>query len=303
MKLFNRITAALLFMGICAPSGSGYASTIVHREQSLYSNIVVKRVGSLTCMQFSIKRDLRNQSCIHNKRPKQMVFAYTKMSMTSLLLTPEPQRIAIIGLGGGTLPMAFADLLPNAAIDTVEIDPAVVELAGVYFGFSASDRIRVFTQDARVWTKRAQRRGERYDLVILDAFNGEYIPEHLMTREYLAETKGILSERGTLVANTFAISDLYDHESATYADVFGDIASFQVPESANRVIVYSRNKVDDDELMVRAEALRAALKPYDVPIKRYARQFAKQRRAKPDWDVTARILTDQYNPANLLQGR
>ncbi len=49
--------------------------------------------------------------------------------------------------------------------------------------------MRVFEQDARVWVKRAATAPKRYDLIMLDAFNGDYIPEHLMTREYLAETR------------------------------------------------------------------------------------------------------------------
>ena len=55
---------------------------------------------------------------------------------------------------------------------------------------------------------------------MLDAFDGEYIPEHLMTVEFL-EMRDLLSDDGVLVANTFASSKLYDYESATYAEAFG----------------------------------------------------------------------------------
>ena len=57
---------------------------------------------------------------------------------------------------------------------------------------------------------------------MLDAFDHEYIPEHLLTREFLQEIKGLLAERGVLAANTFASSRLYDFESATYYSVFGE---------------------------------------------------------------------------------
>ena len=42
--------------------------------------------------------------------------------------------------------------------------------------------MHVDVQDARVWTKRAMRKETRYDLIVLDAFNGDYIPEHLTFR-------------------------------------------------------------------------------------------------------------------------
>ena len=85
--------------------------------------------------------------------------------------------------------MALRDILPSAVIDTVEIDEAVVRVAKRFFDFAEDDQNRVYVQDARVFGKRAALRGEQYDLIILDAFDGEYIPEHLMTIEFLGEMR------------------------------------------------------------------------------------------------------------------
>ena len=65
------------------------------------------------------------------------------------------------------------------------------------------------------------REQQRYDLIMLDAFDHEYIPEHLLTQEFLQEVKSLLAPGGVLAANTFSSSRLYDHESTTYAAVFG----------------------------------------------------------------------------------
>ncbi len=55
-----------------------------------------------------------------------------------LLSTPEaPKRVLIVGLGGGTIPMALREILPQAQVDVVEIDPAVTKVARDYFGFRA----------------------------------------------------------------------------------------------------------------------------------------------------------------------
>src|SRR5262249_43038878 len=142
----------------------------------------------LRCLQFSVRKDRHNQSCRDSNDPKRLVFQYTQSMLAStLLLDPSPQNVLIVGLGGGTLPTALAELYPNAHIDVVEIDPAVTAIAQRYFDFAPGPNMRVFEQDARVWTKRAATRPLRYDLIMLDAFNGDYIPEHLMTREYLQE--------------------------------------------------------------------------------------------------------------------
>ena len=53
--------------------------------------------------------------------------------MASVLFVPEPKTILVIGLGGGTLPMAFHRLFNQTTIHAVEIDTAVVKVAKKYF--------------------------------------------------------------------------------------------------------------------------------------------------------------------------
>jgi spermidine synthase len=287
------VTAGLL-------SATSLEARVIHKERSMYSTIVVDQQGSIRCLQFSVRRDQRNQTCMDQRRPKQMVFDYTRMMMAALLLNPEPRRILVVGLGGGTLPMALDEILPETRIDAVEIDPAVVRVAREYFGFAPSPRVNVFDQDARVFVKRALQKGETYDLILLDAFTGEYIPEHLMTREFLDETRQLLSEGGVVAANTFAISELYDHESVTYQAVFDIFFNMKPNVSGNRVIL-----ARDGDLPSRAvlEQRAAELEPLLAPFGIDLAAMIDLMRTDRDWDVGARVLTDQYSPANLLQTR
>ncbi len=101
--------------------------------------------------------------------------------------------------------------------------------------------MKVELVDARVFAKRAGLKGKTYDFIILDAFTGDYIPEHLMTAEFLSETQALLSDDGVLVANTFSTSKLYDHESVTYQQVFGDYLNFKMANTGNRVIIASQS--------------------------------------------------------------
>ena len=112
-----------------------------------------------------------------------------------------------------------------------------MKAAREYFHFQENERVRVHVRDARVFVKRALQEGRRYDLVILDAYSGDYIPEHLMTAEFLDETRRLLAPTGAVAANTFATSQLYDHESVTYRHVFGDFFNLRVRTSNNRVIL------------------------------------------------------------------
>ena len=56
------------------------------------------------------------QSEMRLDAPDELVLAYTRMMMGFLLFNPQPQRIAMIGLGGGSLPKYCYHSLPQAAI-------------------------------------------------------------------------------------------------------------------------------------------------------------------------------------------
>ena len=286
---------ACLLAGIAAWPAE---ARVIHQERSLYQTILVEKNGSRVCLKFKVRRNQRSQSCIDQRRPQEMVFAYTRMMMAALLLNPSPRRVLVVGLGGGTLPTALARIYEQATIDAVEIDPAVVSVAERFFGFVASDRVRVHVQDARAFVKRAAGNGDAYDLVLLDAYNSDYIPEHLMTREFLLETREAMSGDGVLAANTFESSRLYDHESVTYRDVFGPFFNLRLPESSNRVIVASTKPLPGLlQLQRRAAALSEVLRTYGIDVQRYPKYML----SKVDWDTNVRVLTDQYSPANLLR--
>lgn len=289
-----------LILAFLLPIAQTADAKIIHRERSLYSTILVDERGSTICLQFSVRRDQRNQTCMDRDAPRKMVFPYAKMMMLSLLMVPDPERILVVGLGGGTLPVALTELYPEAEIDAIEIDPAVKMVAETYFGFRESDKLRVILQDARVFTKRALSRGDQYDLIMLDAFNGDYIPEHLLTREYLEETRGLLAENGVVAANTFAISRLYDHESTTYREVFGTFYNVRSRISANRIIIATNGELPGREALAeQGRILGPRLARYDIRVNDFLPGFSTQ----ADWDQTARILTDQYSPANILSNQ
>src|SRR5437773_12280006 len=101
---------------------------VLHRERSLYRNIFVYEEDGLRCMSFSRTTTAR-QSCVSLADPGKLVFNYARMMMAALYLNPAPQRILILGLGGGTLPTALQRLFPTAAIEAAAIDSGVVRVA------------------------------------------------------------------------------------------------------------------------------------------------------------------------------
>ncbi len=303
-RVVRHVAAALLLVALGLSAAAD--ARVIHKQRSLYQTILVTQDRELKCLKFSVRREQRNQTCVDDRNPKHMVFSYTRMMMAALLFNPQPQRILVVGLGGGTLPMALAELFPATHLDVVEIDPAVVEVASDYFAYKPGPKVATHVIDARVFTKRLARRMARdanvpgYDLILLDAFNGEYIPEHLMTREYFAETASILSDDGLVVANTFAISRLYDHESVTFEAVFGPFINLKLAQTGNRVMFAAKSGVDLQKRLLlalgRIDGLNPRLRRYDIDLNEFADELTFER----DWDTSARVLTDEYNPANLL---
>ncbi|MGI9252018.1 MAG: spermidine synthase [Pseudohongiellaceae bacterium] len=291
---YTTLCGCLLLASITAVA---QAETI-HQERSLYRDIVVEQNGPRRCLVFNVHRGDRNQTCLDMNDRDKLVFSYTRMSFAGLLLHPDPERILVAGLGGGSIPLTLSDLFPEAIIDVVEIDQAVVNVAKEFFFFEETDNMRVTVADARDFIKRRGLNGEQYDYIVLDAFTGDYIPEHLLTREFLREVQQIMSPDAVLVANTFSTSRFYDHESVTYQHVFGEFFNFRMPGSGNRIIITRLQALPPrGELVSRARNFADRLDKYDVPIQRYPSRLS----TRVDWDMSRRVLTDQYSPANLLR--
>jgi hypothetical protein len=92
----------------------------------------------------------------------------------------EPRRIGIVGLGVGTL-LTYGT--PHDLFRCYEINPEVVRLAEDYFTFLSDTQAQteIVLGDARLSLEHE--RPQQFDVIVLDAFSGDAIPTHLLTRE------------------------------------------------------------------------------------------------------------------------
>ena len=127
-------------------------------------------------------------------------------------------RWAIVGLGAGTM----ACLAPaDQAITYYEIDPLVVRIAqnSRYFTLlkDCAPKASIILGDARLKLKNAP--DSRYGFIALDAFSGDSIPVHLLTREAIALYLSKLTPHGILA---FHISNLYLNLAPTLGNLARD---------------------------------------------------------------------------------
>ncbi len=108
----------------------------------------------------------------------------------------KPLSVGVIGLGAGVL---AAWMKPGDRLVFYEISPRVVEIAKREFTFlnDSSGKIEVILGDGRLSLEREPPRG--YDVMGIDAFSGDSIPMHLVTREAMAIYLKHLKPDGVIV--------------------------------------------------------------------------------------------------------
>ncbi len=119
--------------------------------------------------------------------------------MGQLLTAHQPQQVAVLGLGVGTL-ATYAQ--PGQTWDFYEIDPLVVKLAQDqrYFTFLAHSAVppNLVLGDARL---RLAQSVYPYDLIVMDAFSSDAIPVHLITQEAMQLYLSKLTKKGLIAVN------------------------------------------------------------------------------------------------------
>lgn len=109
---------------------------------------------------------------------------------------PEDSEMLVIGLGGGGLlrEMQGAGYSP----DVVELDGRLPNLAKEYFGLELKGEMIV--DDGRHYLNQNEK---KYDVVILDVFQGEVAPWQLLTFEAFEKIEESLNSNGLLAIEFF----------------------------------------------------------------------------------------------------
>jgi SAM-dependent methyltransferase len=117
-------------------------------------------------------------------------------------LPETPRRVGVVGLGTGTL-AAFGRR--GDTFIFYELNPQVITIANALFFFlrQSQAHVEIVEGDARL---SLQKERDRFDLLALDAFSGDAIPVHLLTREALALYLRLLKPNGVIA---FHVSNHY----------------------------------------------------------------------------------------------
>jgi len=141
------------------------------------------------------------QSRMCSEHPTQLDVDYTRTMMGFLLLDSQPARIAMIGLGGGSLLKFCHRHLPQAQLTAIEINPHVIALRHE-FQVPDDERIRIICADGADFVRALPEEGaERYDVLLVDGFDGQGQSASLCSQRFYDDCLRALCPGGVLVAN------------------------------------------------------------------------------------------------------
>jgi spermidine synthase len=175
------------------------------------------------------------QSSLRLSDPTALVLAYTQSMLAGLLFRPLPQRILLIGLGGGALARFLHHHLPSTQIVCVETRAVVVELAHAYFGLPVSSRLRIQIGEGADYMRVAKER--EFDMILIDAFDSAGVHSSVCTPEFHADCRRSLRPGGVLAINLWNTPEAPCKQQldAIKAGFAGQILRLPVEQRANLI--------------------------------------------------------------------
>jgi spermidine synthase len=160
------------------------------------------------------------QSAMRIRDPFALELEYTRAMMAFLLFRPAPERIALIGLGGGSLAKFIHRRLPTAHLTALELNPGVVAAARSYFLLPDNDdRLDVRVADGAPYVYGQD---GTLDVLLVDGYDANRIVEALAEPEFYAACLGALRPGGVAVFNLWGSDRMFNTYYERIARIFAD---------------------------------------------------------------------------------
>jgi spermidine synthase len=151
----------------------------------------------------------QTQSRMRSDAPDRLLIDYTRTMLAALLWQPQPRRIGLVGLGGGSQVKFLRRHLPQVRLEVVENHPDVIALRDAFGIPPDGAGLEVALDDGARFI--AARPG-RYDLLLVDGYDAGGIPEALSTAAFHRACRDALAPGGVMASN------LHGDDPAPHAD-------------------------------------------------------------------------------------
>lgn len=293
--------AGVLLMFLLALGSSEVFGAVIYEATSTYHHIQVVDEGGFRTLRF----DGAQESRMLVADPVRGHFEYTEFFHLPWLWNGTMTNVLMVGLGGASTQRTYAHYYPQVAIETSELDPAVLRVAREYFILRETPRQVVHIEDGRAFLRRT--RGV-YGAILMDAYTanryGSYVPYHLVTKEFFTLASEHLTTNGVLCYNITgtvggAQSDLMGAVHRTLASVFPQVYIFPARESYNVVLVATRTPQRWTPVALQARGRQLA-QLGQVRLPGFAARIQSLTPQPPAAYAQALVLEDDFAPTDGL---
>lgn len=180
------------------------------------------------------------QSHMRKGNPDKLILGYTRTMMGFLLFQPKPERIAMIGLGGGSLAKYCLRHIPDAHFTAIEINPKVIDLRDKFGIPPDSPNFKVVCADGAVYVRN---RFEPVDVLLVDGFDRDGLPGQLGSAEFYDHCYTKLRDGGVLVVNLLESDNKFGAYTARIRKSFdAQVVVVEAEESGNQIVFAYKGK-------------------------------------------------------------
>jgi spermidine synthase len=293
--LFGMAVAAGVLLGQHARADD--PPKLIDSKESLYNNIYIYRKGDMVSLRFGFNTRLFTESVYDTLDDRDLPVPYTRTMTVGMMYAKTIGSILEIGSGGGRTSWYLHRFLPDVPIISVELDPVVRDMAFKYFGTREEPNYHVATRDGRLFLTESK---DKYDIILIDAYRGPFVPFHLMTKEFYQLVESHLAAGGVVVQNVEPTTMLFDSAVKTIHAVFPQVEFYLNPGGAITTVAYDGDQRSLDALKQAADDRQAAYHlRYDLHEMLPNRRFLAS--AGEAIDVNAKLLTDDFAPVESLK--
>ncbi|OIR12310.1 spermidine synthase [mine drainage metagenome] len=173
------------------------------------------------------------QSVMYKHDPEYLVLGYTRTMMGFLFFQSEPENIAMIGLGGGSLAKYCAKYLPDTHFTAVEINAQVIALREKFSIPNDSASFRVLHANGADYVAD---KSDKVDVLLIDGFDENGHSAKLCSAGFYDNCYSKLSDRGVMVVNLLASDVKFGTYTARIRESFEDrVVVVDAEENGNRI--------------------------------------------------------------------
>lgn len=221
------------------------------------------------------------QSHMRKADPDRLTVGYTRTMMGFLLFQPKPERIAMVGLGGGSLAKYCLRHLPDTHFTAVEINPDVIDLRDKFGIPPDGPNFKVVCDDGAVYV---QDHSELVDVLLVDGFNQDGQAEQLCSREFYGNCHAKLRDGGVLVVNLLSSNIRSGDYAEKIRGSFSGQAVIVEAEESGNIIAFAYKGRDFPPLKAALKERVLNLTPtHKIPLHNIAQKLIKRLDQRISW--------------------